>query len=243
MSIISKGTDVTEFITGLNGGVSIDPTLLGVLVLTAQAVLEEERPWVVLRKTDISKSVTTGNTWQTAFDLSTITDFSRFYTSDTDYAIRIFDGDNRIAWYRLIPFDRRLEFKNVTNTCTYDENTKTLYINGTVAFNGTLYINYISSSTEINLDSASAVWTLFPPRFLPIIGFYAIGIHKGAVDYDSINKLMLPSNQAALNALKEAMENWDNQKQLNSLSANDPDEPYAYPRSGAINRYDDLGSP
>lgn len=238
MAIISKGTELSTFITGLNGGVSIDPTLLAVLVLTAQAVIEEERPWMVLRKTDSSKSVTTANTWQTAIDLSTITDFSRFYTTDTDFAIKIFDGTEVRAWYRIVPFDRRLEYKNVSNTACYDENAKILYLNGTVAVSGTLYISYIANSTEIDLASTSAVWTLFPSRFLPLIGFYAVGIHKGAVDYDSINKLMLPSNQEALRALKNAMENWDNDKQMNTLSANDPDEPYSYPRSGAINRYE-----
>lgn len=237
--MITTGAQLTTFITGLNGGSTIDATLLDVLVGSAQAILEEERPWEVLRKTDSSKTVTTGNTWQTAIDLSTITDFSRFYANQDGIVIKLFDGDNRIEYYVLKPFDQRLEYKNVSHTCVYNENTKTLYLNGVVPFAGTLYIPYVSSSTAVDLTSTSAVWALFPSRFLPILGFYAVGIHKGAVDYDSINKLMLPMNQMTLNALKSAMEKWDNEKQLASIQSNDPSEQAGgYPRAGSVNRGD-----
>lgn len=228
------GNELTTFITGLNGDATIDPTLLGVLVENARAIIEEERPWMVLRKTDKTKTVTTSNTWQTAILLSTITDFSRFYG---EWAVMLFDGVNSIHHYRQIPFDRQLEYKNASNTFCYDENTKTLYLNGVVPFAGTLYINYISTSTAIDLTSTSAIWSLFPTRFAAILGYYAIGIFKGAVDYDSINKLMLPENRATLAALKNAMEKWDNEKQMSSIEGNDPTDLYTEGfRSGAIDR-------
>ena len=234
--MITTGTELYDFLTLLNGGASLDPTLADILVDNARAIIEEERPWVVLRKTDTSISVTTANTWDTAIDLSTITDFSRFY--DEENAIILFDGDNRKEHYILVPFDRRLEYKDVSNTAVYDENSKKLYLNGTVAYNGTLYISYISSSASgIDLTSGSAVWTEFPPRFLPVLGYYAIGIYKGAVDYDSINKLMLPENRATLRALKDALYEWDDNKQQNSLYLNDPSDSGDGFRSGAINRY------
>jgi len=71
---MTTGTALYEFLTLLNGGATIDLTLATILVDNAKAILEEERPWEVLRKTDSSLSVTTANTWQTAIDLSTITD-------------------------------------------------------------------------------------------------------------------------------------------------------------------------
>lgn len=235
---ISTGEQLKTFITGLNGEATIDDTLLDVLVDNGRAILEEERPWMVLKKTDSSKTVTTANTWQTAIDLSTITDFSRLYVNADGVAIKIFDGNNRVQYYYLKPYDQRLEFKDVSYTCVFDENTKTLYLNGVVPYAGTLYIPYVSTSTAIDLDSTSAVWTVFPSRFLPILGYYAIGIYKGGVDYDSINKLMLPTNQATLNVLKNAMEKWDNEKQLAAIQSNDPtDFPGGYPRSGAVDKY------
>lgn len=235
MALISTGTDLQTFCTNLNGGASIDTTLLNVLVNTAQAILEEERPWMVLRKTNTSLTATTSGTWQTVISLATITDFSRFYG---EWGIRLFDGNDRIEYYRQVPWDRRLEYKDTSNTFCYDENSGNVYLNGTVPFSGTLYINYVSTSTAIDVESASAVWTLFPTRFLPLVAFYAIGIFKGGIDYDSINRQMLPTNQATMMALKSAMEKWDDSRQLSVIENNDPTALYEEPRNGAINRYD-----
>lgn len=233
---MTTGAELTTFITGLNGDASIDSDLLDVLVNSGKAVLEEERPWGVLKKTDSSLSLTTANTWQTSKSLSGITDFSRLHP---DALIRLYDSTaNTIQYYRQVPLERRLEYKDDNSTFIYDANAGVLYFNGTPPFAGTLYIPYISTSAAIDLDSASAVWSLFPSRFLPILGFYAVGVYKGGVDYDSINKLMLPTNAAALGALKKAMETWDNSLQLNEVEHNDPTDLYSYPRAGAVNRYD-----
>lgn len=229
------GQELSTFITGLNGGVTIDPTLLDVLVNSAQAIIEEERPWMVLRKTDTSKTVTTASLYTTAIDISTITDFSRFYG---EIPVRLFDGDNLIQYYRQVPWDRRLEYKDVSNTFCFDENAKKIYLNGTVPFNGTLYVNFISTSTLIDIASGSAVWELFPSRFLPLIGFYAIGIHQGAVDYDTITARQAPANFGVMTALKNAMVKWDDERQLSAIESNDPTDLYSYPRAGAINRYE-----
>jgi hypothetical protein len=237
--MISTGVQLKTFITSLNAEAAIDDTLLGTLVETARTILEEERPWMVLRKTDTSKTVTTGNTWQTAINLNTITDFSRFYAPEDDAPIKLFDGNNQVERYYLKALDMRLDYKDISNTAIFDENASTLYLNGNVAFPGTLWLHYIATSPEIDLDSNDPVWTLFPRRFLPILGFYAVGIYKGAVDYDDINKLMLPENRETLRALKHAMEKWDNERQHASLVSNDPNDIHGAWRSGAVNRYDD----
>ncbi len=232
---MTTGQELSTFITALNADAAIDPTLLDVLVDNGRTVIEEERPWMVLRKTDTSKTVTTANTWQTAIDLSTITDFSRFYG---DFPIRLFDGNNLIEYYRQVPFDRRLTMKDFGNTFVYDANAKMLYLNGIVAFSGTLYIQYIATSPSIDLTSTTAVWTAFPPRFLPILGYYAIGINKGAIDYDDINRQMLPVNSEVLQALKGAMTKWDDELQLNAIEGNDPTDLYHNSRRSAVERYD-----
>lgn len=225
------GLSLTTFITGLNGGASIDATLLDILVSTAKSTIEGERPWTVLRKVNTSKTISTSNTWETAIDISTIADFSEFYG---EFPIILFDGTNTRDYYQMVPWEKRLEYKDSQGTCVYDANSKQLYLNGVVAFSGSLYIYFKSTSTEVDLTSASAIWSVFPLRFAPILGFYAIGIHKGAVDYDDIVGRMLPANQAALNALKNAMIDWDSALQLSSLSGNDPTE--TYPRGRGINR-------
>lgn len=235
--LITTGQQLRTFATSLNSEATIDDELLSVLMETGKAVLEEERPWLNLRKTDTSKTVTTANTWQTAIDLSTITDFSRFYMNQDGVVIKLFDGNDRIEYYTLKSFDQRLEYKDVSHTAVYDANSKNLYLNGNVPFSGTLHLPYMATTDEIDLNSASAVWTKFPSRFLPILAFYAIGVFKGAVDYDSINRQMLPANQGVLEGLKNAMEKWDNEAQLATIQSNDPSEiAGGYPRAGAVNR-------
>ena len=237
--MISTGQELKTFINSLNAEANIDDTLLGTLVDNARTIIEEERPWLVLRKTDPSKTVTAGNTWQTAIDLSTITDFSRFYANQDGVVLKLFDGGNRVDYIRLKAFDQRLEYKDVSGTCVYDAATKQLYINGIVAFAGTLHIPYMYTSTPIDITSTSAVWTAFPSRFLALLGYYAVGIYKGAVDYDDINRAMLPENARAMEALKNALEKWDNEMQLATIQSNDPSEyPGGYPRLGAVNRYE-----
>jgi hypothetical protein len=237
---MTTGAELTTFINSLNAEADIDAALLSVLVDSALAIIEEERPWMVLRKTNTSKTVTTANTWQTAIDLSTITDFSRFYMNQDGVVIKLFDGNNRVDYIQLKSFDQRLEYKDVSGTAVYDANTKQLYINGTVAFAGTLYIPYMTTTDGIDLAAATAVWATFPKRFLPLLGFYAIGIFKGAVDYDEINRAMLPENRATMLALKNALEKWDNEMQLATIQSNDPTSFHGgYPRLGAVNRFDE----
>lgn len=237
---ITTGVELNTFINSLNAEADIDETLLDVLVDNAKTVIEEERPWMVLRKTNTSKTVTTANTWQTAIDLSTITDFSRFYMNQDGVVIKLFDGSTRVDYITLKPFDQRLEYKDVSGTAVYDANAKQLYINGLVAFAGTLHIPYMATLPAINLASDSAVWTAFPSRFLPVLGYYAIGIFKGAVDYDSINREMLPENRATMQALKNAMVSWDNELQLATIQSNDPSEYLGGGnRLGTVNRFED----
>src|SRR5882724_2876554 len=104
------GSDLSTFIDELNGGGTIGETLKFQLVNAFKATLEQERPWMILRKTDTSKTVATSNTWQTAIDLSTLTRFNRFFGSRP---VRLFDGNQTTFRYRQVPFDDRLE--NISN--------------------------------------------------------------------------------------------------------------------------------
>jgi len=232
--MITTGAQLKTFLEQLNGDQTIDTDLADTLVDTAKTILEGERPWLNLRKTNTSKTVTTSNTWQTAIDLSTITDFSEFFS---DTPIRLFDGSDRVEYYRLVPIDRRLEYKDISNTACYDYNAKVLYLNGTVPFSGTLYISHLTTSTAIDTTSTSAVWTVFPPRYLPLLAYYAIGIYQGGIDYDSISARQAPNNLSIMQTLKKSMEKWDDNLQQSDLETNDPTDLFGYPRSGAIDRY------
>jgi len=221
------GTVLKTLCISLNGDSAIEVTLLNSLVNIAKATLEGERDWMALRKTDTSLSISasTTNQWNTSLSLSDITDFLRFYG---DYPIRIFDGNNKIEYYRQVPFSKRLEYKDIPNTFVHDIANKKIYLNGTVVMSGTLYINYIINTSDIDVDGTTDIETNgtfpFPSRFHPLLAFYAVGISKGAVDYDSINREMLPSNQVALFALKNAMLVYDTKMQLAEVAMTDTDE-------------------
>lgn len=218
------GTQLDTLITSLNGGDSIESTLKQTLVNIAKATIEGERDWRPLRKTSTSLSLTSGTTWQTAYSLATITDFLRF--QDLPFPVKVFDGNNITEYYRQVPWQDRLRYKDVNNTFVYDEANNRIYFNGTHSVYGTIYLDYIMDTEDVDLTSSAELNVEgsfpFPGRYHALLAFYAVGIHKGAVDYDEINKQMLPANQAAFVLLKNAFENWDTRKGMTEISASDP---------------------
>lgn len=230
------GPELATLATEVNGGDSIGDTLLFQLLNIARQMVEKRRPWMLLRRTDTSKTVqaSAASAWQTGIDLSSITRFSRFYDSDIA-PIRLFDGNRTYVDYWLKPFEDRLRYIDRPSTACYDESTKTLYLNGSIQFSGTLYINYIRDSGDVeNSDSSS--WA-FPPYAHPLLAFMAVAIHKGGIDFDDINERMAPDNRAVALSLMSMLENEDNEKQLSAIRNTDPyaDRDGDGFRSGAIN--------
>jgi hypothetical protein len=225
------GHVLDTFVDEVDGGASIGSTLKFQLVNIYKALVEQRRPWMILRYTDTSKTVATDSTWQTAIDLSTIDRFSRFYG---DFPVRLFDGTNRIEKYRRVPMEERLLYKDVPNTFCYAEATQTLYLNGTVSFAGTLYIAHIKDSPDIENDEDSE-W-VFPSWSHPLLGLGAVGVHKGGIDFDDINARMAPDNRALAELLVSRLESWDSELQLSAVSTYDPtDTDQEGYRPGAIN--------
>lgn len=226
-----------ELMTELNGGASIGEVLRVQLLNLGKGLIEQIRPWNILRATDLSKTVVAGgNQWQTAIDLSTLTRFNRFFG---DYPVRVFDGNNGITYYRQVPFFERLRYRDIGETFVYDEKNKLMYLNGNISRGGTLWINHIQDTPDLE-DEDTSTW-VFPSWSHYIIPYLAVGLHKGGIDYDDINRLMAADNRSTAAAIMQRLETWDNEKQL---SERDQYDPYtAYPggyRSGAINMADEL---
>ena len=53
------GSELSTFATEVNGGASIGSTFLFQLFNICKALVEQRRPWMVLRSTDTSKAITT----------------------------------------------------------------------------------------------------------------------------------------------------------------------------------------
>lgn len=225
------GTELATFCEEINGGASINDTLLFQFINLAKAMVEQRRPWMLLRTTDTSKTITAANTWQTAIDLSTITKFSRFYGENP---IKLYSGvGSNFTEYHQVPYDKRLSYQLAPNTFVYNEATKTLYLNGTPPYAGTLYIDHIIDSDDITDDDTST-W-VFPAWAHSLLGFMAVAIYKGGVDFDDVNARMAPDNRAMAEMLTRNLENWDNEKQLTAQMGTDPYQDQSDFRSGAIN--------
>jgi hypothetical protein len=162
-------------------------------------------------------------------DLSTIARFARFYG---ECSIKLFDGNQTIVEYRQVPWNDRLNYITIPNTFVYDEANQLLYLNGTPSFAGTLYIDHIKNSADIT-NSDSSTWS-FPSWSHALLGFLAVAINKGGVDYDDINARMSPENRAQAEQIVKMLENWDNEKQLAAQMSTDPYHPSSGYRSGAI---------
>lgn len=232
------GPTLEEFATELNGGASIGSTLLFQYFNLAKALVEQLRPWMILRKryTGITVTATSTSAWQTGISLAAITDFSRFNTSGSKASIRLFDGNQTFVDYYQVPFEDQLQYINSPNTFCYDAATKTLYLNGIIPFAGTLYINYIANSTDIT-NTDGSLWS-FPSWSHALLGYYAVAMNKGGVDYDDINRLMAPENQARAAEIVKALTAWDNSMQLTSIENTDPTAgPHDGFRPNAINMH------
>jgi len=204
------GATLSDLIDELNGGASIGTTLKFQLVNSFKAVLEQERPWMILRRTDTSKTVTAGNTWQTAIDLSTISNLDRFYG---EKPIKLFDGSESIAYYSQVPKNKRLEFRNSSSSFVYDDATKSLYLGGTPSFAGTLWIDHLVTTSDLDINSASTDWP-FPSWSHHVLAFGAVAMHKGGVDYDEVNARQLLHNNSDAMRILAALSRWDANKQI-----------------------------
>lgn len=224
------GATLSDLIDELNGGAPIGTTLKFHLVNAFKGILEQERPWVILRRTDTSQSVTASNTWQTAIDLSGITNFSRFHG---ERPVKLFDGNNTISAYRQVPIENRLEHKDTPNTFVYDEFNKTLYLNGTPSFAGVLWIRHLVTTADLDVNSTATAWP-FPSWSHPTLAFGAVAIHKGGVDYDEVNARQLIQNNADAARIYSALVKWDSNKQLSEREEYDPRESSYGPTPNAI---------
>lgn len=224
------GPTLETFCTELNGGASIGSTLLFQLINASKAMVEQRRPWMILRSTDTSVSVAASSTWQTALSLAGIARFNRF---DGSTPIKLYDGIVGVTRFTQRPIANRLYAKDEPNTFCFEESTKTLYLNGTVPYAGTLWIDHIKDSPDLT-DDESSTW-VFPTWSHTLLGFMAVAMSKGGIDYDDINAHMAPDNRAQALNLITLLENWDSGKQLSAVENSDPYNNGEFPRSNSIN--------
>ena len=219
------GEEFETSVQEINGGDPIGRTLLFQYLNLAKAMVEGLRPWMILRSTDTSKTVSasSGSAWQTGISLADIARFNRFYADSDTPPIQLFDGSNRIEDYWPRPFNQRLRWRDTAGTFVFDEATKTLYLNGPVSFSGSLWINLILNSEDLSIDSLATAWP-FPSYAHQILAHMAVAMNKGAVDFDEINRMMTGEHRAIVAGALSRLESWDSEKALAVVDATRPDD-------------------
>ncbi len=207
--------EIYAFVTSLNDASPVEESLFNTLLNTAQMNRENDRPWVILRTEDSSKTRGTADTFETPYDLAT--DFRRWYTR---YPIILTDAQgNAVKSLREIPINMKNVYRNDDGKFYVDYKLRKLYICGTVPQSLTIRQYYIGKTTLVSAADGNS-WD-FPSEYHQILGFDVAVMHKLGVDYDRVNAAQADNNALQAALIFKQMEDWDGALQLSSTEGVD----------------------
>jgi len=182
------------------GGDTIDDTFYYGVLNSVKNRIEDERPWMFLRKLDATQTASTGNGYTTSIALPA--DWRRTY--------KLMVGEDR--QYTQVPFDTQHLHRNSANNFVIDVANSTYYLLGNIGRAETIYHYYIKTTDDITQDTE---W-LAPSRFHTILAFEVAGYIQNGQDADDIFARMAPENKAQALLVRSALQNWDTQLQLDA---------------------------
>lgn len=216
-------TALYSFVTSLLFDYQMDQTLFQTYLDNAQAQIEGMRPWMVLRANDQSQTCGPSTSWQTPFNLGSVTlPFVKFFQTVTTPAVTIIDSNNNPYPLREVPYAERYSYQNVQGVFCVDYVGKKLYIMGTLTQSYTISQNYIYQPLRIN-SNGSNVWVFdqYDATASKVLGFLVALMWKG-IDYDLINLQNATQLGAAANGIVDRLTAWDADMQVNAQSGLDP---------------------
>lgn len=211
------GQEQYDAATEMNGGVTINETLFYQLLNVAKNNRESKRAWRTLVSLDTSLTASPSSTYQTTYALPTR--WLRFVPyrpasaiNEAVSPIQLVSG-TEVVHLEEIQFERRVTQQSVGYKFAVDPANSVFYITGTIPKTYTINQLYIKGTADI---TSSTSWT-FPTRFhlLPVLD--VIAMFKGGIDADDQNARMAPELRAAANAIRVAMETWDNDLALSAI--------------------------
>lgn len=196
-------------------GGSIDDTTLYLIMGLALTEMEDERDWEYLKKWDSSNSASSSDT-----HLS-------MKTQPADWRKTLRVVINNIP-YLQIPFEQRIEYRNVANRFYEDIANSQFALTGHVSGSQTINQCYKKTTTtpsEANKTSSPS----FPSRFHMILPFRMAEIYSQGFDDSDDTTFRLSSGQkAAADRLYRAMIAWDDDLKLQAAEGlqegDDPSE-------------------
>jgi len=204
-----------DFVTSLCGGEEIDITLFNTFLDVAQMRIEGLRPWVWLRATDSSQTVSPADNYTTAKDLG-----DNFFEWYEEAPLQLIDVNGNPSYLTEVPFSQRFQYQKMGGKFCVDYPNNNIYILGTITQAYTLYQNYIKNSELVSGDDNNE-W-IFPEKFHKILGLLLAIFWRKGVDYDVFNQTQADNQEQQVLAIYDVMSRWDSNLQANMQRGKDP---------------------
>lgn len=212
------GSALKTLTTSLLGGFEMDDTLFYSLLNIAKGVRENQRDWMKLKKSDITKTATTGDNFQTSKALPS--DFSRW---QKEKPMVLYDSGNTQTFreYFEIPQNEKILYQTDNNRFYVDYTAMLAYLTGTVDRTYLIAMNYLIDSPDI---AAGTSW-IFPTWAHPLLAYDVAANYKGGIDFDFVNMQQAASNKEIAKQIEQGLIKWDASLQVGSLRGVDRNAP------------------
>lgn len=170
------------------------------LMTQAKDEIEEERDWVFLQKLDSSLSAGEGNTIETDYALP----------SDFRSMMKLRLGD--YEWFP-VPWEEQRKYRLSARRYFIDEENSMLRLCGAISGSPTIYMFYKKTTDDLDADN-DPVW---PARFRKYIAWRMAEMYSAGIDGDEVNFKMTPEQIKTANSIKEGMENWNTERELEAM--------------------------
>lgn len=184
-------------------GQTIDDVMFYQLLNVAKNIIEDNQPWMFLRKLQSSQTASQGNGYASA----------KLLPDDFRQAYKVMVGTGLGNEYLPVPFEEQIIYRNSSHRYYIDHAASSYYILGNVGQSDSIYFFYLKTTDDITEATAPTGW---PARFCPILAYRVAAYFQAGVDADDIYARMSPVNRAAALELENVMKFWDMQLQNNS---------------------------
>ena len=210
------GSDFYTAMTTLDSGFSMDPVLFYQFLNAARINRELMRPFMRLRKFDMSQKVTAQATPviapPTANKLTIPTDFL-YLTEDGE--ITFYDQNNTYQTYLEIGMQNLIPYLQVNNVFYMDHAAGFYYPLGNIDRAYTVFMPYQANLGDITVNTT---WQNIPTAFHMILAFDVAAMYRLGVDYDYIQARNADSNAQQAELLFNSMAKWDNALQRSATT-------------------------
>jgi len=183
------------------------------LLNTEKNIVENLRPWQVLKKLDTSVTVQATNTYTNPLPLPA--DFSKFLLEGT---MQLFDGVNDTQNISQVPFEARLTYRTAFGRFLADYANNQFFLMGLIPKAYSVYLWYIKSTPQITLGTT---WTSFPPQYQAMLAFRTAARWRLGTDFDDVNARNADENGRTADMILQSMETWDTDLAISAINSVD----------------------